>query len=187
MIHNPHIEAYRYDPYNKILSREKYDHNQMYSIRKSAIEMARGAKKYGIILGTLGRQGSPRILSRLEDLLTERGISFVVVLLSEIFPSKLALFDEVDAWVQIACPRLSIDWGYAFEKPLLTPYEAEVALKSTEWRDVYPMDFYSADGGEWTVKYGEKKIRQSSNVDKKALMRERLKQMQNKKSTANKQ
>ena len=28
-----------------------------------------------------------------------------------------------DRWVQVACPRLSIDWGYAFPKPLLSPYE----------------------------------------------------------------
>jgi 2-(3-amino-3-carboxypropyl)histidine synthase len=178
MIHNPHIEAYRYDPYSKVLSHEGYDHKQMHQVRKSAIDVATGAKKYGIILGTLGRQGSPRILNHLEELLTARNIPFVVVLLSEIFPSKLALFNDVDAWVQIACPRLSIDWGYAFDKPLLTPYEAEVALKNTEWRDVYPMDFYSADGGEWTVKYGEKKVSQTSNgVDKKALMRQRLQQM----------
>lgn len=27
------------------------------------------------------------------------------------------------SWVQIACPRLSIDWGAAFSKPLLSPYE----------------------------------------------------------------
>jgi len=27
------------------------------------------------------------------------------------------------SWVQVACPRLSIDWGYAFPKPLLSPYE----------------------------------------------------------------
>ena len=27
------------------------------------------------------------------------------------------------SWIQIACPRLSIDWGYAFAKPLLSPYE----------------------------------------------------------------
>lgn len=60
-------------------------------------------------------------------------------------------------WIQIACPRLSIDWGYAFAKPLLTPYEAEVALGAVEWLDVYPMDFYAEDGGEWTVKYGLKK------------------------------
>ena len=30
--------------------------------------------------------------------------------------------------VQIACPRLSIDWGLAFTKPLLTTFEASVAL-----------------------------------------------------------
>ncbi len=41
---------------------------------------------------------------------------------------QLATMDSVDAWVQIACPRLSIDWGYAFEKPLLSPYEFEVRL-----------------------------------------------------------
>ena len=32
-------------------------------------------------------------------------------------------------WVQIACPRLSIDWGEAFSKPLLTPYE----VSSPRW------------------------------------------------------
>ncbi|XP_064551567.1 uncharacterized protein LOC135437532 [Drosophila montana] len=41
-------------------------------------------------------------------------------LLSEIFPQKLALFaDCIDAFVQIACPRLSI---------LLNPYELSVVL-----------------------------------------------------------
>lgn len=29
---------------------------------------------------------------------------------------QLARFHDVDAWIQIACPRLSIDWGYAFSK-----------------------------------------------------------------------
>jgi len=52
-----------------------------------------------------------------------------VLLLSELFPARLALMSaEVDAWVQIACPRLSIDWGYAFDRPLLTPFEAFAAM-----------------------------------------------------------
>ena len=50
------------------------------------------------------------------------------VLLSEVAPWKLALMEGVDAWVQIACPRLSIDWGEGFQKPTLTPYEALIAL-----------------------------------------------------------
>ena len=32
------------------------------------------------------------------------------------------------SWVQVACPRLSIDWGYAFPKPLLSPYEVRKPL-----------------------------------------------------------
>jgi diphthamide synthase subunit DPH2 len=103
-----------------------------------------------------------------------------VVLLSEIFPDKLALFGEMDAyedsffsfffdlfspssfreflaivyfiwltcrWIQIACPRLSLDWGYAFAKPLLNPYEAEIAFGETLWDNkAYKMDYYSKEG-----------------------------------------
>ena len=55
--------------------------------------------------------------------------------------------------MQIACPRLSIDWGTQFPKPLLTPYEAAVALKMINHDETkpYPMDFYaSASLGPWT-------------------------------------
>eukprot|EP01116_Phalansterium_solitarium_P007440 TRINITY_DN20100_c0_g1_i1.p1 TRINITY_DN20100_c0_g1~~TRINITY_DN20100_c0_g1_i1.p1 ORF type:complete len:449 (+),score=140.11 TRINITY_DN20100_c0_g1_i1:63-1409(+) len=153
MISNPHLQAYRYDPYSKVFSREKYETEQMHAMRKQAIETASSARKFGIILGTLGRQGSTRVLTHLEDRLKAKGIEYVVVLLSEIFPAKLDMFAEVDAWIQIACPRLSIDWGYAFTKPLLNPYEAEVALNAIAWQPVYPMDFYAKDGGTWTVNY----------------------------------
>jgi 2-(3-amino-3-carboxypropyl)histidine synthase len=71
--------------------------------------------------------------------------------MSEIFPAKLQLCAGVDVWVQVACPRLSIDWGGAFDKPILTPYEAAVALDLVPWKDVYPMDFYAAGSlGQWT-------------------------------------
>lgn len=60
-------------------------------------------------------------------------------------------------WIQIACPRLSIDWGYAFSKPLLNPYEAEVTLKGqAQWKtDSYPMDYYAKDGGPWSNYFKE--------------------------------
>ena len=96
--------------------------------------------------GTLGRQGNPNLLRHFEEKIKELKKEYVILLLSEIFPSKLELFKDVDAWIQIACPRLSIDWGYAFQKPLLNPYEAEVALGISEWKQEYPMDYYSQDG-----------------------------------------
>ena len=55
----------------------------------------------------------------------------VQVLLSEVAPYKLDMMSNVDAWIQIACPRLSIDWGEGFHKPTLTPYEVRSCLYST--------------------------------------------------------
>lgn len=148
----------RYDPYSKVLSREYYEHDEMQRTRRDAIALASKAQRFGIILGTLGRQGSTMILEQLQGRVTGAGREYVVVLLSEIFPDKLKLFEDIDAWVQIACPRLSIDWGTAFHKPLLTPYELAVALGycSSRWGSdeggAYPMDYYANDStGPWTV------------------------------------
>lgn len=66
-------------------------------MRKHAVDMARRAKKFGLVLGTLGRQGKPQIMEYLEKNIHENGKDSVIVLLSEIFPSKLAQFTDVDA------------------------------------------------------------------------------------------
>ena len=150
MIANPDLPAYRYDPYSRKLTRETYSHEEMLDMRSSAIVTAKKAKKWGLILGALGRQGNPHTMTMIESHLDQQGIPYINLLLSEIFPGKLAMFEDVECWVQIACPRLSIDWGYAFERPLLTPYEALVVLGSQEgWGEgdgTYPMDFYANNG-----------------------------------------
>ncbi|XP_043717429.1 2-(3-amino-3-carboxypropyl)histidine synthase subunit 1 [Telopea speciosissima] len=129
MIANPAIRAFRYDPYLGVLFLEEYDHGGMKDVRRNAILRAREARSWGIVLGTLGRQGNSKILERLQKRMREKGFDWTVILMSELSPARIALFGEsVDAWIQIACPRLSIDWGEAFEKPLLTPFEAEIAL-----------------------------------------------------------
>ena len=143
MIANPKVQAYRYDPYDQKFTRENYDHELMKTNRKGQIELAKKAKSFGIILSTLGRQGNPKILENVIRLIEKQGKDHFTILMAEIFPDKLALFEDIDCWIQIACPRLSIDWGLGFEKPLLTPFEAAVALQEAEWQqDVYPMDFY---------------------------------------------
>jgi len=83
-------------------------------------------------------------------------IPYVPILLSELSPAKLSLFNpHISIFVQTSCPRLSIDWGYAFDRPLLSPYETAMALGKMEgWiereDDVYPMDFYAA-GTPWAA------------------------------------
>ena len=213
MIANPSVPAFRYDPYSKKLTRERYNHVEMRAIRDEAVQTARRSIStyphspstshsrpqpqfqpqsylpsppptpdrtavsqpqshetpiWGVILGTLGRQGSFRQLRAITQQLAEapRPIPYMPILLSELSPAKLALFGEhIAAFVQTSCPRLSIDWGHAFERPLLSPYETAVAVgKAVGWmkdgegdvRDrakaggTYPMDFYSA-GSPWAV------------------------------------
>jgi 2-(3-amino-3-carboxypropyl)histidine synthase len=108
--------------------------------------------------------------------------------LSEIFPKKLEMLSKptssggsgVCAWVQVACPRLSIDWGHYFCVPVLSPFELYVAFGEVEnaalWvaeeektgetvddlTDQYPMDFYTKSGGPWTNYY-------DSNTKRKVL------------------
>lgn len=164
MIANPTIEAFKYDPYEKKFTEEKYEHLEMRQNRFRAIQRAKEAKTFGLILGTLGRQGSTKVLEYLKQRLQKHNKQSVIILMSEIFPAKLQLFGQVDAFVQVACPRLSIDWGTAFEKPLLTPYELSVVLGDAKWRleesekatelkegESYPMDFYASKSlGYWT-------------------------------------
>ena len=94
--------------------------------------------------------GNPDVLRHLHALLDAKGKTHVTLLLSEVFPSKLAALPHVEAWVQVCCPRLSIDWGHAFSAPLLTPYEAEVALGLRGFDPVYPMDNYAKEGGTYS-------------------------------------
>jgi 2-(3-amino-3-carboxypropyl)histidine synthase len=178
MIANPTVPAFRYDPYSKKFTRETYEHTEMKTVRGDAVRAARkglsekGAGSWAVLLGTLGRQGSLSVLrvsSSVESLPDRADLQSItsalptedpplLILLSELSPAKLALFspEVISTFVQTSCPRLSIDWGYAFNRPLLSPYEASVALgRIRGWGGLslnggeqkgqgdYPMDFYS--------------------------------------------
>ena len=171
----------------------------MKQLRYNAIQYAsQHATMFGIILGTLGRQGNPAIVQRIQTVIrqhTKKQYKSFVVLLSEITPQKLHLLSQsycnnnnsntdTLCWVQVACPRLSVDWGHTMtihndddpskssssHRPMvvLNPYELYVALQETEWcggggdgnNNSYPMDYYSNNGGPWTNYYDTNKQRQ---------------------------
>src|SRR5260370_13040547 len=99
-----------------------------------------------------GYPWSPAITRQLIQ--SQTPIPYVPILRAELSPAKLSLFSpHIAIFVQTSCPRLSIDWGYAFDRPLLSPYETAVAIGKAEgWMDrrddAYPMNFYSA-GTPW--------------------------------------
>lgn len=75
MIANPDVPAFRYDPYSKKLTQERYNHREMQAVRDAAVQAAQKSialfsntssitvevsppPVWGVILGTLGRQGN---------------------------------------------------------------------------------------------------------------------------------
>ncbi|EJU05148.1 Diphthamide synthesis [Dacryopinax primogenitus] len=178
MISNPSVPAFRYDPYAKKLTRERYGHSEMRAMRGRAVDAAQKSLSWedpdgdisntvstvekepvgwGLVLGTLGRQGNLQMLKALERQLSALSPShrpdITPILLSELSPQKLALFPQLSAFVQTSCPRLSMDWGEAFPRPLLSPYECSVAVGGLRrWGDGakggeegYRMDYYKGD------------------------------------------
>lgn len=61
----------RYDPYSKEFTREYYDTAKMHRIRQSEIDKATKGQVWGLVLGSLGRQGSPKVLKVLHSTLRE--------------------------------------------------------------------------------------------------------------------
>lgn len=101
MIANPKLRAFKYDPYAKKLTEEFYNHERMLKTRHEAIQRAAKTDRYGLVLGTLGRQGRPNVLKTLQNRIEALGKKTVVILLSEIFPGKIELFEGIDAFIQV--------------------------------------------------------------------------------------
>ena len=58
----------------------------MRAVRRAAVEAAAPARRWGLVLGTLGRQGNPRILEHLRGVMERKGLEYTLVLLSEVRP-----------------------------------------------------------------------------------------------------
>ena len=45
------------------------------------------------------------------------------------------IFLFLSPFLEVACPRLSMDWGESYGKPLLSSYEARGSCSETKQRD----------------------------------------------------
>ncbi|ELA41948.1 diphthamide biosynthesis enzyme Dph1/Dph2 domain-containing protein [Vittaforma corneae ATCC 50505] len=141
MIRNPALNFYKYCPFTRKLSQEFYDYEKMKVFREREIKRAFEGRSFGVILGSLGRQGNKHVFRNVAKRIESFGkYKIYKIVLDEINQDLLDNFDFVDAFVQVSCPRLSIDWGVCYRKPLLSPFE--VFYEGGE----YQMDYYSREG-----------------------------------------
>ncbi len=100
-----------------------------------SVYKALDARVFGVITGLkegqmmLGRTGW--ITKRLEM----NGRKVVQIALRDITPDRLAPHREIEAFIQTACPRISID-GFTFDRPVLSIPQADALVALMEGREV---------------------------------------------------
>jgi 2-(3-amino-3-carboxypropyl)histidine synthase len=100
-----------------------------------AVYQALDAKVFGVITGLKEGQAmigrSKWITNRLEA----HGKKVVQLAMLDITPDKLVQFIQIEAFVQTACPRISID-GFTFKKPVLSIPQADALVGLLEGREM---------------------------------------------------
>ena len=97
------------------------------------------AQKFGILIGEKPGQMRRTLALRMKRLLEKHGKKGYLLALEHVGP-ELIDFYPVDAFVNTACPRIAIDDAVKYSKPLITPFELEVALGEKKWELGYQFD-----------------------------------------------
>lgn len=107
------------------------------------IEKCKDAVTLGLIVATLTADGYLDVVKRLQVMAKSRGIKTQIISVGRINPAKLANFLEIDCFVLIGCPFNNMYESKEFYKPIVSVFEAEMALNPS-WHMRYP-DSYVSD------------------------------------------
>ncbi|XP_076650044.1 diphthamide biosynthesis 2 isoform X2 [Halictus rubicundus] len=131
--------------------------------RRFLVEKLKDAKVVGIIVATLGIKDYLEILTLVKNILKQKNKKCYILSVGKINPMKLANFPEIDAFVMITCPENEVFDSREFLKPILTPYEVELAFNdSREMGTEYCMDFRQILPGG--INYVDLKISMSADT-----------------------
>ncbi|XP_028289923.1 2-(3-amino-3-carboxypropyl)histidine synthase subunit 2 [Gouania willdenowi] len=131
-----------FDPTTMTGRAESVSINRALMKRYYAIERAKDANVVGILVGTLGVADYLVIIQQLKETIHRAGKKSYIFSMGKLNVPKLANFLEIDIFVLIACPENSLLDSSEFFKPVVTPYEMEVACnKDRVWSEDYVVDF----------------------------------------------
>ncbi len=101
--------------------------------RWACIEEAGHAKTFGVLIGLkLGQKRLDEAL-KIKETLEKSGKAVVLFAVREVLPETLMEFPTVDAYVNTACPRISLEAASKFSKPVLTVNEVKVISGEFSW------------------------------------------------------
>ena len=92
-----------------------------------AIYKALDAETIGLVVGLKEGQFMLNRVIELKKALERHGKKVQLIALTEVTDERLRIFAKIDAFIQVACPRISID--NTFSKPVLSVPQANALLK----------------------------------------------------------
>ncbi len=127
------------DPYEKRLSSPKPVIDKLIKVRLWKVSQCVDAKSWLVVNGVLG-QNRMEIVQRIIGLARERGVRVRIAIAYRVGVDVIRDLDpcEYDCVVVASCPRIAIDDASSYEKPVLTPGEAIMALSRHVDRYAYP-------------------------------------------------
>jgi 2-(3-amino-3-carboxypropyl)histidine synthase len=99
------------------------------------IERFKETKRVGIVVGMKSSQMNIALARRLKELLEENGQSTILICATEVIPETLESFTDLEAYVEVSCPRISTDDQERYRKPMLNPEEVMIALGKKSWEE----------------------------------------------------
>lgn len=124
------------DPYDNRAFAINDEAQKILKKRWACIEEAQGAKAFGVLVGL--KPGQKRLDQALsvKALAEKHGKAAYLLAIREITPETLLEFPSIDAYVNTACPRISLDASGKFSKPVLTINEFMVASGESLWENM---------------------------------------------------
>jgi len=95
--------------------------------RQLAVAAARDARRWGILVSSFAGQNRMATALALQERALARGFEAEILVFDRLDPRDLE-GRAVDAYVNTACPRIALDDGGLYAKPMLTPPEFLMAL-----------------------------------------------------------
>jgi len=124
------------DPFEEKAYSLDDDLRRMLRKRWAEIEEARKAEIYGVIIGLKPGQNRLEAAFEVRNALRQKGKKAYLLALREITATSLAQFPVFEAYINTACPRISLDEPSIFPRPVLTLKEAYVMLGEKKWEDL---------------------------------------------------
>jgi len=121
------------DPYEKRAYAVDHEVGRIRKQRWATIYTAKKAENFGVLIGLKSGQEKFDKALQIKEKLEKKGRRAALLALREITPEALMQFPTIDAFVNTACPRISLDDASKFIKPVLTLSEASVVLGEMSW------------------------------------------------------